>query len=166
MGFEGSISRHYFRAINKVLPVGFKFEKRSRRPAMDYFNASLNYLYGMTYSVVESGVFAKGLDPFIGVLHTDLYSRPTLVYDLIEPIRPLIDRILLELVINNQLTAEHFVEKEQGYWVSKQGKRIIIPSFNDYLQKRVLKDGSVKRLKDHIYAESNLLGNLINETIG
>ncbi len=165
MGYEGSISRHYFMAINKILPDNFVFEKRSRRPAMDYFNAALNYLYGMTYSIVESGVFAKGLDPFIGVLHTDFYSKPTLVYDLIEPIRPLIDRILIELILDNKLAEVHFIKKEQGYWISKRGKRVIIPSFNDYLQKRILKDGSVKRLKDHIYAESNMLGNLINETI-
>lgn len=165
MGYEGSISRHYFKAINKILPENFCFEKRSRQPAMDYFNASLNYLYGMTYSVVESGVFAKGLDPFIGILHTDLYSRPTLVFDLIEPIRPLIDRILLELILDNKLTEEHFIKKEQGYWVSKKGKRIIIPSFNNYLQNRIKRDGTIKRLKDHIYSESNLLGNLIDETI-
>ena len=61
-----------------------KFEKRSRRPALDHFNSALNYLYGMTYGVVEGGIFAKGLDPFIGLLHTDQYNEPTLAFDLIE----------------------------------------------------------------------------------
>jgi CRISPR-associated protein Cas1 len=165
MGYEGSISRLYFKALNLFLPDDFKFERRSRRPAMDYFNASLNYLYGMTYSVVESGVFAKGLDPSIGILHVDSFKSPTLVFDLIEPIRPIIDRILIELILENRLLPEYFIQKEQGYWVGKKGKRIIISSFNDFLQTKIDVQRSTRRLKDHIYMESNLLGNLINQTI-
>ena len=164
MGLEGSISRYYFKALGSFLPEDFHFEKRSRRPALDYFNACLNYLYGMTYSVVEGGVFAKGLDPFIGFLHTDFYKRTSLVFDLIEPIRPLIDRRLTELILNGELDASHFIPKEQGYWLSKKGKRIVIPSFNAYLNQRIKFRSSTMRLKDHIYGLSNELGNLIDQT--
>jgi len=165
MGYEGNISRQYFQILNLFLPENFKFEKRSRRPALDFFNAGLNYLYGMTYSVVESGVFAKGLDPSIGILHVDNFKKPTLVFDLIESIRPLIDGLLMNLILENQLSPEHFIHKKQGYWVSKKGKRVIIGSFNDFLQTRLKINNSVKRLKDHIYAESNTLGNLIETKI-
>jgi CRISPR-associated protein Cas1 len=165
MGYEGSISRIYFQSLNLFLPTEFKFERRSRRPAMDYFNASLNYLYGMTYSVVESGIFAKGLDPMVGLLHVDNYKNLTLAFDLIEPIRPIIDRILIELILENRLLPEYFIQKEQGYWVGKKGKRIIISSFNDFLQTKIDIQRSTRRLKDHIYMESNQLGNLINQTI-
>ena len=133
MGYEGSISRQYFQTLNLFLPPEFKFKTRSRRPALDYFNASLNYLYGMTYSVVESGVFAKGLDPAIGCLHVDNFKKPTLVFDLIEPIRPLIDRMLIDLILEGKVVTENFIKKGQGYWVSKKGKRMIITSFNDFL---------------------------------
>jgi CRISPR-associated protein Cas1 len=165
MGYEGSISCIYFQSLNLFLPTEFKFERRSRRPAMDYFNASLNYLYGMTYSVVESGIFAKGLDPMVGLLHVDNYKNLTLAFDLIEPIRPIIDRILIELILENRLLPEYFIQKEQGYWVGKKGKRIIISSFNDFLQTKIDIQRSTRRLKDHIYMESNQLGNLINQTI-
>jgi CRISPR-associated endonuclease Cas1 len=162
MGYEGSISRQYFQTLNLFLSTDFKFIKRSRRPALDYFNAGLNYLYGMTYSVVESGVFAKGLDPSIGFLHVDAFKKPTLVFDLIEPIRPLIDGMLMDLILENQLETTDFVKKSQGYWVSKKGKRTMISSFNDFLQTKIKVNGSTKRLKDHIYQESNTLGNLID----
>jgi len=165
MGYEGSISRHYFSGLKLFMPTPFAFDKRSRRPAMDYFNSGLNYLYGMTYSIVESGVFAKGLDPFIGFLHVDFYKRTALVFDLIEPIRPLIDRILVDLIMTEQLLPDHFIPKGQGYWLNKKGKRIIIPSFNAYLQERIKIGHTVRRFKDHIYGESNLLGNHINEII-
>ena len=48
LGIEGSLSRMYFKNLQIFLPEQFRFEKRSRRPATDYFNAALNYLYGMT----------------------------------------------------------------------------------------------------------------------
>lgn len=163
LGIEGSLSRMYFQSLQAFLPEQFKFEKRSRRPATDYFNAALNYLYGMTYSIVESGVFAKGLDPFIGFMHTDNYQKTSLVFDLIEPIRPIIDNILLEMCTKNILNETHFIQKQQGFWVSKKGKRILIPAFNEYLYKRIKANNKVRRLKDIIYLESNNLGNLINE---
>lgn len=159
LGIEGNLNKHYFRAIQCFLPNEMQFTKRSRQPALDYFNAALNYLYGMTYSVVESGVFAKGLDPFVGYMHTDNYLKTALVFDLIEPIRPLIDRMLIELCIANKLNKTHFVPKGKGYWINKVGKRILIPSFNEYLHQRIRTNGSVQKLKDIIYAYSNDLGN-------
>jgi len=165
MGIEGNCSKCYFKAIALLLPQEYTFTHRNRRPATDFFNAALNYLYGMTYSIVEGGVFAKGLDPFIGYLHTENYKKTALVFDLIEPIRPLIDRLLLDLCINKQLKEEHFRVKEQGYWLSKQGKKLIIPTFNDYLFKRIHVEGEVKRLKDLIYAESKQLATFIESVI-
>ena len=165
MGLEGNISHQYFQTLNLFLPKPFHFEKRSRRPALDYFNAGLNYLYGMTYSIVESAVFAKGLDPFIGCLHADSFKKPTLVFDLIEPMRPVVDRMLLNIIITEQLKPEYFTKKAQGYWINKEGKRIIISSFNEFLHQRVSLNNSVKRIKDHIFEESNALGNLIGESI-
>jgi CRISPR-associated protein Cas1 len=161
LGIEGSLSNLYFKTIRIYLPEDMKFTKRTRRPAQDYFNAALNYLYGMTYSVVESGVFAKGLDPFLGYMHTDNYLKTSLVFDLIEPIRPLIDRMLIDIVRKDILKPVHFIPKKQGYWLSKEGKRLLIPSFNDYLYQRIKYRGKIRRLKDIIYSISNDLGNRI-----
>lgn len=43
MGLEGAISRSYFQSLQLFMPPGFAFAKRSRRPALDPFNAALNY---------------------------------------------------------------------------------------------------------------------------
>lgn len=161
LGLEGNISKRYFKAFQCFLPEQFRFNKRTRRPAQDYFNSALNYLYGMTYSIVESGIFAKGLDPFIGYLHTDNYLKTSLVFDLIEPVRPLIDRMLIDICIKKQLHNKHFIPKEKGFWLSKEGKRLIIPDFNEYLYQRIKVDNKVRRLKDIIYSYSNELGNII-----
>ena len=118
----------------------------------------------MTYSVVESGVFAKGLDPSIGCLHVDAFKKPTLVFDLIEPIRPLIDGMLMEMILENRLSPKDFIKKKQGYWIAKKGKRTMISSFNDFLNSTLQIQNSNRRLKDHIYHESNELGNLIKSS--
>lgn len=165
LGLEGSISRIYFHTLALFLPNEFAFTKRSRRPATDFFNAGLNYLYGMTYSIVEGGIYAKGLDPYSGFLHTDNYRKPSLVFDLIEPIRPLIDKMWIKLILKNKMTANHFIKKEQGYWLNKEGKRIIIPAFNDYLQQRFKINNNFFSLKDYVYTTSNSLGKLIAQSI-
>jgi len=165
LGTEGNLSKFYFKNLSALMPEPFHFDKRSRQPALDYFNAALNYLYGMTYSVVESGVFAKGFDPFAGYVHTDDYVKTSLVFDLIEPVRPLIDRLLIELCQTGQLTAAHFEEKPPGFWLGKAGKQVIIPTFNEYMYRRVKIADKVMRMKDHIFNESFELGRTIEKNL-
>ena len=161
IGIEGSIARIYFSTLALFVPENFTFTKRSRRPATDFFNAGLNYLYGMTYSIVESGIYAKGLDPFAGFLHTENYLKPNLVYDLIEPVRPIIDKLWIRLIQSGDIKPSHFIKKEQGYWLNKVGKRVIIPSFNGFLKKRFKVDEKFYSLKGYIFTLSNDLGNRI-----
>ncbi|MEM6380472.1 MAG: CRISPR-associated endonuclease Cas1, partial [Bacteroidota bacterium] len=66
MGVEGTIARMYWQELGGSLPSAYRFRQRSRKPAKDIYNAGLNYLYGMLYSVVEGGLFAAGLDPQLG----------------------------------------------------------------------------------------------------
>jgi len=75
MGIEGTISRIYFESISKLMPEKYKFQGRSRNPAIDEFNCLLNYAYGVLYSRVERACIIAGLDPYIGFLHTDNYNK-------------------------------------------------------------------------------------------
>jgi len=164
LGIEGNLSKLYFKNLSLLMPAPFQFEKRSRQPALDYFNSALNYLYGMTYSVVENGIFAKGFDPFAGYLHTDNYLKTSLVFDLIEPVRPLIDRLLIELCIGGNLSPAHFDQKLPGYWLNKEGKRVLIPAFNEYLFRRLKVEDKVMKVKDLIFNESFALGRFIEKS--
>lgn len=130
----------------------YRFSGRSRRPARDAFNGALNYLYGMTYNLVESAVFAAGLDPFIGYLHTENYLKTSLVFDLIEPIRPLVDGLLVEMCQRKFLKEAHFdVNSSGGYRLSKAGKKLLIPTFNEYLRERIVFNGLKRTFRDHVY---------------
>src|SRR5690606_11797624 len=96
LGNEGSMAHLYWKILSVTLPTGFMFETRSKFPAKDPFNAALNYLYGIMYTQVEMAVYTVGLDPALGIFHTDQYQKPALAFDLIEPFRAWADRFLLE----------------------------------------------------------------------
>jgi CRISP-associated protein Cas1 len=89
----------------------------------------------MLYSKVEQALFAAGLDPHLGILHADEYDRPTLSYDLIEPFRPWVDRLLMEKILIGELLPDHTEPAESGTGVvlNQNGKRYLIPAFNAWL---------------------------------
>jgi CRISP-associated protein Cas1 len=163
MGLEGTMARSYWQTIADALEDPSVFGKRSRRPAEDWFNATLNYAYGMLYNVVENAVLAAGLDPQLGFLHADDYARPTLVFDMIEPFRPWVDRLLIEQYLTNQVKAEYFEAKESGIFVSAVGRRWLIPLFNAFiLEKCRFQEKQLSR-KNHINRFAGDFGQLLLE---
>lgn len=151
MGTEGNIARVYWQAFGNALPRRFSFQKRSRRPAEDFFNAMLNYAYGMLYGVVESAIFAAGLDPYLGILHSDEYKKPTLAFDLIEPFRPWIDHLLAEQALLNTIQNNHFSHNQHGITLNKHGKAFLIPLFNDFMRSPKKWLDKEVTVQNHIY---------------
>jgi CRISP-associated protein Cas1 len=143
--FEATASRHYFRFIASIMPTPkWQFESRSFRPAKDFFNCLLNYLYGMLYAQVELSLIKVGIDPALGVLHVDRYNRPPMVYDFIEPYRHWADWIAIELALADAVPEDAFItsfENEgeySGYWLSGKGKGIVITRFLAYLNDTII----------------------------
>jgi len=161
MGIEGAIARAYWQSLGQAMPRPFGFPKRSRRPAADVFNAAINYLYGMMYSVVEGAVFAAGLDPQLGMLHADEYKKPTLVFDLIEAFRPWVDRLLIDACLQKQIKTSFFTKNQYGLFLNKDGKAYIIPLFNDFLRREFKYQGKTSTTKNHIYALAGKLAQRI-----
>jgi len=160
MGVEGALASTYFKALNLIIPIPYRFEKRTRRPGLDYFNTTLNYVYGLTYSHIGKAIHASGLDAFCGALHTTPFKE-SLVFDAIEIFRPIIDRFVIGLCKENSLNEKHFVTKEIGFWLSKDGKKLIIPLYNDYLYTRIKIDNKVTSIKNHMYKQLQRLKTLI-----
>jgi CRISPR-associated protein Cas1 len=131
---EAALARLYWHTLGESLPEPWHFAKRSRQPAADPFNAALNYLYGMLYSVVEGALFAAALDPYLGLLHADEYNRPALTFDLIEPFRPWLDALLVRQCLDATLDLTFFSQNQFGTFLNKTGKAFFIPLFNEFLQ--------------------------------
>lgn len=135
-GWEGVASKIYFDTINLFLPEEYRFAKRSQNPAMDAANALLNYGYGLLYGKIEGALIKAGVDPYIGIMHRDDYNRPVLVYDVIELYRVWIDYVVFSLLSQYAITDEHYSVREDGsYWLEALGRRILIQSINDFLDR-------------------------------
>lgn len=151
MALEAAIARQYWQALARWLPPECEFEKRTRRPAQDPFNAALNYGYGMLYTIVETGLFAAGLDPHLGLRHADEYNKPVLAFDFIEPFRPWFDWLLIEQFLQNKVKSSFFMKIPGGIALNKAGKAFLIPLFNEWLRSERSWGGRKTSVKNHIY---------------
>jgi CRISPR-associated protein Cas1 len=147
LGIEGPSARDYFGAwrglpLNwkglkrKPIPADWKefstrkmgWRKRSR-VARHPINAMLNYGYGILANQVRSEIIAAGLDPTIGILHGNSENPNPLVYDLMEPLRPQIDQIVLELVKRHDFSPGDFtINKWGGCRLNPQMTKTLIAS--------------------------------------
>ena len=157
MGIEGSIAKTYFQALSPCLPEEYQFEKRSRRPAKDRFNATLNYYYGMLYTIVEGALFAAGLDPHLGILHVDDHNKPVLAFDLIEIFRPWADALLIDICLKEELLKSFFAANQHGMFLNKKGKSVLIPRFNGWLVEQRHFNHMDSSNRQHIYRTAGLL---------
>ncbi len=61
------------------------------RHASHPINAMLNYAYSILESHIRTALVTEGFDPTIGYLHTYQKDRAALIFDLMEPMRPVVD---------------------------------------------------------------------------
>ena len=88
--------------------------RRSNRNARHPVNALLNYGYAVLESQVRIAIAEVGLDPTLGYLHVCQPGRQALVYDLMEPYRPQVDREVLAFVRSRTFTPRDFVIDPKG----------------------------------------------------
>jgi len=112
-GHEGEGSAAYFSVFGDMLiPSGFTFTTRERRPPTDPVNALLSFGYALLTNEIFSAVNIVGFDPYIGYLHADRYGRPSLPLDLMEEFRPaFVDSIVLTCLNNGMLKQADFQEE-------------------------------------------------------
>ena len=161
MGYEGNAGKIYYQALAELMPKEFKFEKRSMHPAEDEFNAMLNYAFGILYSKVEKACIIAGLDPYIGIIHTDHYGKKSLVFDIIEGYRHLASRTVFSLFTQKRVQRYFFIKEGTSVTLSSEGKKIVVESFYNRLEKKVrYKNRNVSNL-DKLQFECHELANFL-----
>jgi CRISPR-associated endonuclease Cas1 len=96
--------------------VGTRHSLLSNGPrlACNPANAVLNYLYALLEAETTLACHAIGLDPLIGIFHTDQRNRASLALDAMEAARPLVDAYVLALLTQRTLARDDFVETRKG----------------------------------------------------
>lgn len=126
-GFEGEAASVYFGVFNELIlqqKKDFVFSGRNRRPPMDRVNAMLSFVYTMLTNQVASALETVGLDPYVGMLHTDRPGRASLALDMMEELRPVLaDRFVLSLINKRIIGGNDFQKMENGAVVLKDNGR-------------------------------------------
>ena len=111
MGIEGVASKIYFKHFFKELP----FSGRRPRTKSDPLNVILDIGYTKLFYLVENLLNLYGFDIYKGFLHQNFYKRKSLVCDIQEPFRPLIDRLIKKGFGLKQFKEEDFTYKNYQY---------------------------------------------------
>ena len=133
MGLEGYCSAEYFAAIRIILP-NIGFNERNRRPPKDPLNSILSLGYSLLHNEIVLELYAHGLDPFIGFYHSLSYGRESLACDLVEPLRVVIDKMAIDLFLNNDLNRDLFYYQDIACYLAKEGNAIFFAKYEAIAQ--------------------------------
>jgi len=90
------------------------FYSGSNRNATSPLHAALNYGYRALEGQVRLAAAVTGLETSIGILHASRPNRSALVLDLMEPLRPLVDRAILGLLRDHTFARKDFILSDAG----------------------------------------------------
>ena len=118
-GYEGAASASYFKGFAACLPASFAFQKRNRQPPLDPVNALLSFGYTLLFYNIYALVRARGLSPYVGMLHSLRQGHPALCSDLIEELRaPVVDSLVTGLLNKLIFTPTDFYYDDAGCQVN------------------------------------------------
>lgn len=105
MAYEGLASKVYFKNhFNNICWSG-----RQPRIKSDVVNTVLDMAYSLLFTFLDSLLESFGFDTFCGVMHKQFYLRKSLVCDIIEPFRPMMDRQVKKAFNLKQIKEEDFL---------------------------------------------------------
>lgn len=102
---EGQAAGHYW---NQLFSTDFTRGQERSTP-----NAQLNYGYAVLRSIVARALSASGLHPSLGIFHRNKYNAFCLADDIMEPYRPFVDWLVVEMLQkepSEDLTREQKIE--------------------------------------------------------
>lgn len=102
-----------FRARSSLLTGVESVSMRASNP----INAMLNYTYAVLMTEMRIKAIADEYDPMIGILHDQRRRKdrpPAFALDLMEPLRPVVDRTILQLISKETFSGADFQLQSDG----------------------------------------------------
>lgn len=132
MGIEGISAKLYF----KTLFANCNWHSRQPRVKNDITNTLMDIGYTILFNIVNALLEMYGFDVYVGILHTQFFHRKSLVCDLEEPFRPIIDNAILKAMNLGQINEKDFWRNQNQYilpWKnSKKYIGIILEALFEY----------------------------------
>jgi CRISP-associated protein Cas1 len=97
--------------------------------------------YAMLISQVHQAVVVAGFDPSIGIAHKKHTNPIPLVYDLMEPLRPVVDQQILESALSNTFKLGDFTINQLGACrLNPQMAKLVAKSVSKSEANRIVQD--------------------------
>lgn len=111
MGIEGVSAKLYFQSLFKE----HNWKARRPRAKQDITNCLMDIGYTILFNVINALLEMYGFDVYVGILHTQFFHRKSLVCDLEEPFRPIIDAALIKAMNLGQVSEKDFWKNNEQY---------------------------------------------------
>ena len=111
MGIEGICAKLYF----KSLFADYNWKSRQPRVKNDMTNTLMDIGYTILFNIVNAMLEMYGFDVYVGILHTQFFHRKSLVCDLEESFRPIIDAVILKSLNLGQVCEADFWKNQNQY---------------------------------------------------
>jgi CRISPR-associated protein Cas1 len=105
---EGNCAKRYWQLY--FPSIGWSATRRDRKENTAP-NQMLNYGYTVLAALCHRSLLVHGLLPALGVHHTTRYQSDPLVYDLMEPFRPIVDCLLAEFMREEDVSMKAWCKK-------------------------------------------------------
>lgn len=135
MGIESRCSKVYFGHVKTLFPDFLQTPKRMKYNAEDPLNNLLNLGYEVLKGEVYRGVMYAHLDPYLGYLHSIQFAKPSLVCDIQEIFRSLIDEFLIDY--GHRLNENSFENKSNRMFLKQKESYKMIKAINELFDKRI-----------------------------
>lgn len=129
MGLEGLVSKQFFKAYYAELG----WTRRIPRSKIDTLNTTLDIGYTILFNYIECFMRMFGFDLYIGVYHRLWFKRKSLVCDIIEPFRCIIDKTMRTAYKKKQFTIKDFKYSKDEYLLKTEMNAKYMKVFFDAL---------------------------------
>lgn len=137
MGVEGTCAKAYFNRIFRECD----WKGRQPRLKRDKINVLLDIAYTILFNFIEAILNIYGFDIYKGNLHKVFWQRKSLVCDIIEPFRPIVDYKIRKMINLKQIDSYYFEKKQDQFFIYFEDSRKFL--------KEIL--GEILRYKMHIF---------------
>lgn len=116
LGVEGTAAKVFFATYFQDA----EWQGRKPRVKTDYLNATMDIGYTFLFNFVECFVRMFGFDLYAGVYHRLWFKRKSLVCDLMEPFRCIIDKTIRTAVNRKQITEKDYDVHKGEYRLKRE----------------------------------------------
>lgn len=114
MGIEGTSARIYFGQLFK----DYNWKARLPRAKQDMINCLLDIGYSLLFNIIDGILEMYGFDVYVGILHREFFHRKSLVCDMVEPFRAIIDSTLIKALNLGQCHEKDFFQNQKQWMIS------------------------------------------------